>query len=279
VLVNYDFSGPFWLGRTGYYGITAMPAVVGDGVSLADAWTGLEADYQSRSTVESPLGISLTENGEGDFTARIKSDEDIVDARLFMVAVMDDHVPGATSTVSHLAYHAMDFMTTIDGEAFSVAAGESTEIRRSFSVDPEWEYGDMGVACWVQRAGGVNGGPSPDIPIANEVLQSAFAATGQTGVPAGRALVSMRPPRPNPTAGESRLSFTLERPGRVSVHICDVAGRRVRVLDKGELGPGPHEVLWDGRNEGGDRCATGVYLASLVLEGRVAAGQKLVVIR
>lgn len=265
--------------RTEYYGITAMPAVAGDGLALVDAWTGLEADYLSRSAVDSPLRMTLSENGEGDFTARILSNENIVDARLFMVAVMDDYVPGATSTTSHLAYHAMDFMTSIDGEAFSIAAGESTEVHRSFVVDPAWEYGDMGVACWVQRPGGVNGGPSPDLPVANEVLQSAFVATGQTGVPVGQALVSMRPPRPNPTAGESRLSFTLERRGRVSLVIHDVAGRRVRALDVGEVEPGPHEVLWDGRGGSGDRCAAGIYLVSLTLDGEAAAGQKLVVVR
>ena len=45
-------------------------------------------------------------------------------------------------------------MTGVTGDAFALAAGESTDVTRSLSADPSWDYGSMGVACWVQKPGG-----------------------------------------------------------------------------------------------------------------------------
>jgi cytochrome c peroxidase len=65
--------------------------------------------------------------------------------------------------------------------------------------------------------------------------------------------------RPNPTAGETSLSFELpgESPVRVSVH--DASGRLVRRIFSGVLARGGHSITWDGRDDDGRRVAGGVY--------------------
>lgn len=280
--MQYDYGDGFWDPRTDYYGITYMPTVCGDGVS--DVWpvSWLEEDYLAHAAEPSPLRITLREDGVGRFTAHTVAEQDVTHAVIVMLAVEDDNVPASGGGTSHLPYHARAFMTSIMGDAFEIAAGESTDVTRSFAVDPSWDYGQMGVACWVQKPGGVNPSPQPygDVSIKNQVIQSAFVPTMATGVdelPDSR--LSLLPPTPNPFAEGSALSFQISRPGRVTLEIFDVSGRRVARLIDADLPAGTHGARWDGRDSYGHPCSAGVYLARLVdADGRHAAG-KLVKVR
>ncbi len=69
--------------------------------------------------------------------------------------------------------------------------------------------------------------------------------------------------RPNPAVGLAAISFSLSRPGRVSLGIYDLAGRRVRSLLDTDLPLGRHEVIWDGRGDPGDRIPGGIYFYRL----------------
>lgn len=67
-------------------------------------------------------------------------------------------------------------------------------------------------------------------------------------------------PAPNPSADRVTLEFAVPRPSAARVAIYDVGGRLVRVLHEGALQPGRHAFTWDGRDEAGGPCATGIYL-------------------
>jgi hypothetical protein len=283
VLVQYDSGDGLWEIRTGYYGITLMPTVCGDGMS--DVWplSWLEQDYQAHGAFPAPLRITLHEDAVGQFTAHIVAEEDVpVGAVFTMVAVEDDYVPASGGATSHLPYHARVFLTSPTGDAFEIAAGESVDITKTFTVDPSWDYGKMGVACWVQRPGGVNPSPQPygDVPILNEVLQSAFVATGGSGIEEVEATrLALLPPSPNPFAETASLSFDTPAPGRVALEIFDVAGRRVATVLRAELPAGQHTARWDGSDGEGRPCAAGVYLARLAHSGGESATAKLVKLR
>jgi flagellar hook assembly protein FlgD len=49
----------------------------------------------------------------------------------------------------------------------------------------------------------------------------------------------------------------------VSLGIYDVSGARVRTLVNETVSAGPHEVMWDGRSDGGAPVASGVYVYRL----------------
>lgn len=69
---------------------------------------------------------------------------------------------------------------------------------------------------------------------------------------------------PNPFAQETKLSFQLSQPERVSLLVYDVNGRRVRTLaDDVSYPAGHHGVVWDGRDDAGARVAAGVYTVRL----------------
>lgn len=83
---------------------------------------------------------------------------------------------------------------------------------------------------------------------------------------------------PNPSLASTRLRFDLPHPGRVSLAVYDVAGRRVRSLVDEFREPGRYDLDWDGRDESGGARLAGVYFARIELNGMVLT-ERLVRIR
>jgi hypothetical protein len=79
-------------------------------------------------------------------------------------------------------------------------------------------------------------------------------------------------PAPNPTRGETRFRFFLDRPGPVELAVFDLLGRRVRLLEQGAREAGAHAVAWDGLDDAGRPAAAGIYLVRL----ESAAGRRTV---
>ncbi len=79
---------------------------------------------------------------------------------------------------------------------------------------------------------------------------------------------------PNPFAATTAITVTGREPDsiheKVVIDIYDLRGRKVRHLTRSNFTQGDVIVLWDGRDEQGIACSTGVYLARLDLIGRIA---------
>jgi len=86
-----------------------------------------------------------------------------------------------------------------------------------------------------------------------------------TGVAEGGSLSSgLAQNSPNPFAGSTGIAFALARPGRVSVAVYDVSGRRVATLAEGEHDAGSFAVSWDGRDDSGREVAAGAYFVRMI---------------
>ena len=83
---------------------------------------------------------------------------------------------------------------------------------------------------------------------------------------------------PNPTSSEATLAWRAPRHGPASLHVFDVQGRRVRTLVDGADLPESGTVRWDGRDEGGQRLAAGVYWVRLTQENETTV-RKIVLLR
>lgn len=75
------------------------------------------------------------------------------------------------------------------------------------------------------------------------------------------------PNYPNPFSEQTSLEYVLPDPASVRLAVYDVLGRQVRVLIDEEQEAGRHTVQWNGRDESGQRMASGMYLARLVVDG------------
>ncbi|HEV8128669.1 MAG TPA: FlgD immunoglobulin-like domain containing protein, partial [Candidatus Eisenbacteria bacterium] len=85
------------------------------------------------------------------------------------------------------------------------------------------------------------------------------------------ATTEVAPPRggriesaiPNPFNPSTLLRFSVARTGPVRLLVYSVAGARVRTLVDAPLTAGPHEVRWDGKDDGGRDAGSGTYFVRL----------------
>jgi len=68
---------------------------------------------------------------------------------------------------------------------------------------------------------------------------------------------------PNPGRGEWTFQFAMAARGTVTLRVYDLAGRSIATLLQGDLSQGLQTVRWDGRADGGNQVANGLYLVRL----------------
>ena len=49
----------------------------------------------------------------------------------------------------------------------------------------------------------------------------------------------------------------------VEIHIYNTLGKLVRTIDEGANFPGQHTIIWDGKNDDGEKVSSGVYFYQL----------------
>jgi hypothetical protein len=69
---------------------------------------------------------------------------------------------------------------------------------------------------------------------------------------------------PSPFRERTTLGFALARPGDVELAVFSVDGRRVRTLVSGSRDAGEYHVVWDGRDDGSQPAAAGIYYLRLI---------------
>jgi glucuronoarabinoxylan endo-1,4-beta-xylanase len=68
---------------------------------------------------------------------------------------------------------------------------------------------------------------------------------------------------PNPFSSTTAIPYGLKQESNIQVIIYDILGRIVRKFDVGYQTAGAHNILWDGRNNLGQRIASGIYFYRL----------------
>jgi hypothetical protein len=158
------------------------------------------------------------------------------------------------AAVTNVAYFGdrLLYMTLIEGYDFCqvrtdaalgpLACGSDDFLTQWIGCVLSWanypHYGDCPIGCYV----GVEEPPAGTSPVTS--LGKAF---------------------PNPVNPEATIRYTVGKSGSVTLKVFDVAGRVVRTLVNAEQAarPEPYDVVWDGRNDAGERATSGVYFYQL----------------
>jgi len=74
-----------------------------------------------------------------------------------------------------------------------------------------------------------------------------------------------------------RISYRLDRAGRVSLGVYDASGSLVRTLVNGTFAPGIHTAVWNRTAESGRRVSGGTYFYRLTVNGETVSGKAVVV--
>ena len=83
---------------------------------------------------------------------------------------------------------------------------------------------------------------------------------------------------PNPFNPQTEIRFVLAQGGRAELSVFNILGQKVRTLVDGQLSPGAHRAMWDGRNDAGRQLASGVYIYQLV-SGNYREIKKMILLR
>ncbi len=150
-------------------------------------------------------------------------------------------------------------------------------------VPPNAELSLVCSICWDPEPDGELGGDSApsNTSAALPVIDAAYTLTidhdgdglpdeGATGVPEDGAVASesrLLGNRPNPFNPMTEIAYMIAgRSARATLEIYDPAGRLVTTLVDGVVEAGERRVTWDGRDERGERLASGVYFAKLTVD-------------
>lgn len=92
---------------------------------------------------------------------------------------------------------------------------------------------------------------------------SSVQTTGAPLVPGIRAAT------PNPFRGQTRMDLELPSPQPAAIEILDLHGHVVRhLMSRRSVSAGVTPVTWDGRNDDGGECSTGLYFVRAEIGGR-----------
>ena len=80
---------------------------------------------------------------------------------------------------------------------------------------------------------------------------------------------------PNPFNPETTISFELSKPGNVVLNIYNLKGELVKRLINNQMSNGKHSIVWDGKDNNGHICSSGVYFYKIESNGRVEVKKML----
>ncbi len=96
-----------------------------------------------------------------------------------------------------------------------------------------------------------------------DISNSLFSISlGTAGVNDGPLAFALASPTPNPSAGNTRLSFTLPREGHARLEVLDLSGRRLWAIE-GVFSAGRYSTEWNGRTTDGSTVGAGLYFVRL----------------
>ncbi|MFL3007284.1 MAG: T9SS type A sorting domain-containing protein [Candidatus Neomarinimicrobiota bacterium] len=90
--------------------------------------------------------------------------------------------------------------------------------------------------------------------------------------------VSLSANYPNPFNPSTKINFSINKPGVVSVEIFDILGREIRTLFNGYCQPGSRIISWDGKDFSGKNMGAGMYIYQLETK-HVRISKKMVLLK
>ena len=80
---------------------------------------------------------------------------------------------------------------------------------------------------------------------------------------------------PNPFNPSTTIEYQLPKTGNVEIKIFSLNGQLVKTLESTHQIAGTHAVVWDGKNNGGQIVASGLYVYQVAFENSMLAKKML----
>ncbi len=80
---------------------------------------------------------------------------------------------------------------------------------------------------------------------------------------------------PNPFNPSTTIEYQLPKTGNVEINIFSINGQLIKTLESIHQVAGTHSVVWDGKNNGGQTVASGLYVYQVAFENSMLAKKML----
>jgi len=84
---------------------------------------------------------------------------------------------------------------------------------------------------------------------------------------------------PNPFNPATRIEYSIAQPGRVTLDVFNINGRKVTSLVNGFQPKGEHSFEWNSTDEHGIPLASGSYLYQVSVNGKPSGARKMILVR
>jgi hypothetical protein len=160
------------------------------------------------------------------------------------------------------------YFRDINEQIFVMVASSLGEALNVVRTARDGDAQDTNVWRYTQLAVNLLGDPEVCVKVSTVVTEAPAANPG-------RLRFSSVTPNPfNPLVTiRFELLGDLNSSAPVTVSVFDPAGRRVRTLWNGILDQGPHESVWDGRDDAGSALSSGVYFATIESGGELRSAK------
>lgn len=163
-----------------------------------------------------------------------------------------------------------DYLFGYDGTPITMQAGDSLHFDWVWYIDPEYRNDRLVTNIYIEdyQHNGM-------VQAYREVIPAELSGVdlGEDVVPA-----SVEPAFPNPFTTETRIAFSMSRPGDVRLSVYTPEGRLVTDVVDGTMEAGVHNAVWNGRDGSGNKMGSGIYYYRLVTGETVLTG-KMILLR
>jgi len=83
---------------------------------------------------------------------------------------------------------------------------------------------------------------------------------------------------PNPFNPETTIRYSIDEPGMVALDIYNLKGQLVKTLSNGNANSGRYSVIWNGTDNSGNACSSGVYFYRLSTKNKTLV-QKMLMLK
>lgn len=90
---------------------------------------------------------------------------------------------------------------------------------------------------------------------------------------------SLKQNYPNPFNPLTHIQYTAPAAAEVEIAIYNTLGQKIRTLISGDVQPGIHSVIWNGKDDQGEQVASGIYLYRLKSGNRMTLTKKMILLR
>ena len=84
---------------------------------------------------------------------------------------------------------------------------------------------------------------------------------------------------PNPFNPETAISFSIKQNSKIELEIFNIKGQLVKSLINGQQNAGNHSVIWNGKDDNGNKVTSGIYLYKLQVNDKSVATRKCLLLK